>query len=704
MTTVAAQASGGLDLRSLLRSKDAALAIGLVVIISLMIIPLPSAVVDILLVLNLTVSIGIMLITLYVKKVLDFSVFPSVLLILTLFRLGLTITTSRLILTSGNAGTVVTTFGTIVVGGNYLVGIIIFIMLVVIQLWVITAGAVRTAEVAARFTLDAMPGKQLSIDADLNAGMIDEAEARARRKEIEQEADLFGSMDGALRIVHRDSQAALMVMMVNVLGGFLVGVLMRGMSLLGALQSYTLQTAGAGLAVQIPALLVSSACGILVTRNTSEGTLGGDLFSQLGNSNALGIGGMIVFGLGLVPGLPWLPFFAVGGAMVFLAYTLHRRQTADAVAAALPAAKPAEATDSPEAMLDQMMVDPLELEVGYGLIPLVDEERSDNLLHRVTAIRKQILSELGLVMPIVRIRDNLRLPPPAYRVKIRGEEVARGELLLDRYLAIPGSEADEHMTGVKTTEPAFGLPAIWISEAEKGRAELQGYTVVNPLSVLSTHLTEVVRRNAGDLLGRQMVQDMLNRLKAKSPASVEGVVPEMLTLGEVQAVLRNLLRERVSIRDLPGILEVLAKHAGATRDPNILAEAVRQTLARALSNQFRDDTGFIHVFTLSPSVENVLKQALGPADGGLGFSLDPQQAQAILTATGEQMEKLAQDGHQPVLLCPRELRMAFRRLVEQPLPNLTVLAYSEISGGTRVRAHGMVDLAWAGVEPAEVAA
>jgi flagellar biosynthesis protein FlhA len=700
MTTIAAPAPG-LNLGNLLRSKDSALAVGLIVIIALMLIPLPTFAVDMLLVINLTISIGIILITLYIKRVLDFSVFPSVLLILTLFRLGLTISTSRLILLSGNAGSVVSTFGAIVVGGNYVVGVVVFLMLIVIQFFVITSGAMRTAEVSARFTLDAMPGKQLSIDADLNAGLIDEADARARRKEIESEADLYGAMDGALRIVYRDAQAALMVMLVNVIGGFIIGMLMRGMSIMDALQSYTLQTVGAGLAIQIPALLVSAASGILVTRNTSDGTLGGDLFGQLGNPSALGIGGMIITGLGIVPGMPTLPFFMTGGAILFLAYNLYRRQTTAAIAA-IPAAPPAEAADSPEALLDQMMVDPLELEVGYGLIPLVDEERTDNLLHRVTAIRKQILNELGLVMPIVRIRDNLRLPPPAYRVKIRGEEVARGELLLDRYLAIPGSESDERMTGVKTTEPAFGLPAIWIGEAEKGRAELQGYTVVNPLSVLSTHLTEVVRRNAGDLLSRQMAQDMLNRLKAKSPASVEGVVPEMMTLGEVQAVLRNLLRERVSIRDLPGILEVLAKHAGATRDPNILAEAVRQTLARALSNQFRDESGFIHVFTLAPNVETMLKQFLGPSDGGLGFTLDPQQAQAILTATGEQMEKLAQEGHQPVLLCPRELRLAFRRLVEQSLPNLTVLAFSEISPGTRVRAHGMVELMLAGIEPAGV--
>jgi flagellar biosynthesis protein FlhA len=701
--TIAATPIPNLSFNSILRSKDAALAIGLVVIITLMIIPLPTAVVDLLLVLNLTVSIGILLITLYVKRVLDFSAFPSILLILTLFRLGLTISTSRLILTSGNAGSVVSTFGSIVVGGNYVIGVVVFLMLVVMNFYVVMHGALRAAEVAARFTLDAMPGKQLSIDADLNAGLIDETEARARRNEISMSADLYGAMDGAIRIVYRDSQAAMMVMLVNIIGGFIVGILMHGMTLMAALQSYTLQTVGAGLAIQVPALLVGAACGVLVTRSTSEGTLGGDLFHQLGNPTALGIGGMIVAALGLVPGLPFLPFVAVGGTILFLAYNLNRNQSAAAVAAAQPAAKPAESADTPEALLDQMMVDPLELEVGYGLIPLVDEERSDNLLHRVTAIRKQVLTELGLVMPIVRIRDNLRLPPQAYRMKIRGEEVARGELLLDRYLAIPGTEADEHMTGVKTTEPAFGLPAIWISEAEKGRAELQGYTVVNPISVLSTHLTEVVRRNAGDLLGRQMVQDMLNRMKAKSPASVEGVVPEMLTLGEVQAVLRNLLRERVSIRDLPGILEVLAKHAAATRDPNILAEAVRQTLARALSNQFRDDQGFIHVFTLSPHVETTLKQSLGPADGGLGFALDPQQAQSILTGTGEQMEKLAQAGYQPVLLCPRELRLAFRRLVEQSLANLTVLAFSEVSPGTRVRAHGIVEAALAGLEPAGAA-
>ncbi len=342
--------------------------------------------------------------------------------------------------------------------------------------------------------------------------------------------------------------------------------------------------------------------------------------------------------------------------------------------------------------MGMVVIDPLELEVGYGLIPLVDEERADNLLHQITNIRRQMLSELGFVLPVVRIRDNLRLPPQTYRLKIRGEEVARGELMIDRYLAIPGSQSEENLQGIATTEPAFGLPAFWISDAEKGRAELMSYTVVSPLAVLSTHLTEVIRSHASDLLNRQMVQEMLNQLREKTPAAVEGVIPEMIHLGDVQDVLKNLLKERVPIRDLSGIIEVLGKHASSTRDPAILAEAVRQTMARTLSNLYREEDGFLHVFTLSPQLEMTLKESLSATDSGLGFSIDTITAQSILNATGERMEGLAQDGHPPVLLCPRELRLAFRRLIDQAFPNLVVLAFSEISSGTRVQAHGMVDL------------
>jgi flagellar biosynthesis protein FlhA len=680
--------------KGLLKSKDMALAVGLIAIIALLVVPMPAPMVDVLIVMNMAISIGVMLLSMYIRKPLEFSVFPTFLLLLTLFRLGINIATTRLILIQGNAGQVVSAFGTLIVGGNYVVGVVIFLILMIIQFVVINSGASRVAEVSARFTLDAMPGKQMSIDADLNAGLIDETEARARRRSIEAEADFYGAMDGASKFVKGDSVAGIIIMMVNLIGGIVIGALQRNMDIMTALTSYALLTIGAGLAVQIPALLVSTSAGLIVTRSTSDESLGTDLIDQLGNFNALSVSALIIGIMGLVPGLPKLAFFGVAGLLGVAAYFVAKVKKQENQMVVEQQAQPAVQAEpeTPEDMLSLVVVDPMELEIGYSLIPLIDDKASDNLLRRVTGIRRQLMSELGLILPVVRIRDNLRLQPSAYRIKIRGQEIAHGELMLDRLLAIPGSEADETLKGIDTTEPAFGLPAQWITEADRSRAELIGYTVVNPISVLSTHITEIVRNHAPDLLSRQMVQEMLNQLKVKSPATVEGVVPEMLSLGDVQAVLRNLLRERISIRDLPGILEILANNANITRDASILAEAVRQTMANTLSAQYRDDTNTLHVFTVSPQLETTLRNSLGNTDGGLGFNIDANLAQRILNKTGEQMENLAKDGFMPLLLCPRELRLAFRHLVEQSLPSLVVMAYSEVSTGTKVKAHGMIDL------------
>jgi flagellar biosynthesis protein FlhA len=676
------------NLSTIFKSKDVAMAVALVVIIGLMIIPLPPLAVDMLVVLNLAISVGVILLSMYIARPMDFSVFPSVLLIVTLYRLGLNIAASRLILIQGNAGKVIETFGSLVVGGNYVVGVVVFLMLMIIQFVVITSGAGRVAEVAARFTLDAMPGKQLSIDADLNAGIIDEDQARLRRKEIEIEADFYGAMDGASKFVRGDAIAAVIVMLVNILGGFAIGMLQRHLSLMDALQSYVLLTVGAGLAVQIPALIVSAAAGLIVTRSTSEISLGNDIVGQLSNFNALGIGTIIMAMIGLIPGLPKLPFILISGLLGTAAYSVYQhqksRQTEPEI---LPVATEPE---TPQDMLELVVGDPLEIEIGYALIPLIDDSQPDSLLRRITGIRRQLMDELGFVLPIVRVRDNLRLTPQTYRIKIRREEVVKGELMVDRYLAIPGNNTEEKIHGVNTIEPAFGLPALWVGETEKSRAELLGYTVVTPLSVLSTHLTEVVRKHASDLLSRQMVQEMIDQLRTKTPATIDGVIPELLSLGEVQSVLRNLLKERVPIRDLTGILEVLADNANVTRNTSVLAEAVRQTMARTLSNQYRDEDGILHVFTLSADLENMLREAMTPVENSIGFQLEASKAQQILLKTGEQMEQLAQLSHFPVLLCPREIRLAFRRLVEQSLPNLVVLAYSEVSPGTRVKAHGSV--------------
>ncbi len=681
-------------LQGLFRSKDIIMALSLVILVGMLLIPLPPFLVDLAVALSIAASIGIVLLTMFIKQPMEFSVFPTVLLLITLFRLGINVSVSRLILLSGEAGQIINTFGNLIVGGNYVVGVVIFLILMIIQFVVINSGAGRVAEVAARFTLDAMPGKQMAIDADLNAGLIDENQARNRRKFIESEADFYGAMDGASKFVKGDGIAAIIIMLVNIIGGFVIGVLQRGMDLTTALQTYVLLTIGAGLAIQIPSLLVSAAAGLIVTRSTSEESLGTEVSGQISNFNVLAVGAGVVALLMFVPGLPTLPFALVSLGLGAAAYFVNREQ-AKAVeveeAATLLPARPTE-PETPEQMLEMVVVDPIELEIGYSLIPIIDEDNQDNLLRRITSIRRQLMSEMGFILPVVRIRDNLRLPPQSYRIKIRGQEVASSEIMLDRLMAIPGSDTEDQLQGVPTSEPAFGLPALWISTAEQNQAEAKGYTVVTPLSVVCTHLTEVVRGNASELLSRQLVQEMLNQLRQKSPASVEGVTPELLNLGEIQSVLRNLLRERVPIRDLSGILEVLANNAPMTRDPHILAEAVRQSMAHTISSQYKDEANTLHVFTLAPQLETTLRASLVNSEGSPGFGIDAGLAQKLLLKTGEQMEALAQLGHFPILICPRELRLAFRRLVDQSLPNLIVMAFSEVGHGTKVKAHGMVKL------------
>lgn len=670
------------------RSKDALLAVVMLMILLMIIVPLPAIVLDMLIAINLAISIGILLTSMYISRPLEFSVFPTILLMATLFRLGLNIAVSRSILLDAQAGKVIETFGSLVVGGNYVVGVVIFLMLMVIQFVVITNGTGRVAEVAARFTLDAMPGKQMAIDADLNAGLIDEVEARQRRIDIAAEADFYGAMDGSVKFVKGDATAGLIIVAVNIIGGFIIGALMYDMTIMESLQKYTLLTVGSGLVVQISALLVSTAAGLIVTRSTADSSLGSDLVGQLSNVQALTLVSAMLFAVALVPGMPKVPFLGLALALGAGAYTAWRAGQRAEEMPVVEETRP----EAPEDMYSMLMVDPFELEIGYGLIPLVSEDRSDNLLRRITSIRRQIAGELGMVLPIVRVRDNLRLSPNEYMVKIRGEEVARGELLLERLLAIPGSQAEGNLTGVKTQEPAFGLPALWITDADKARAEMMGYTVVDPVSVLSTHLTEIVRAQAPELLGRQEVQEMIERVRQERPAAVDGLVPEQISLGGVQAVLRNLLKERVPIRDLAGIFEILANNAPITQDPGILSEAVRQRMARTLSNQYRDATNTLHVVTLSPDVEIQLKQALVSSDDGLAFQLDPSIAQSLISGLGEKMEQMAQTGNMPVLLTSREIRRALRMLVERSLPGLTILAFSEVSQGTKVQAHGMVSL------------
>jgi len=681
-------------LQKLMRSKDIIMALSLVILVGMLLIPLPAFLIDLAVALSIAASISIVLLTMFIKQPMEFSVFPTVLLLITLFRLGINVSVSRLILLSGEAGQIINTFGNLIVGGNYVVGVVIFLILMIIQFVVINSGSGRVAEVAARFTLDAMPGKQMAIDADLNAGLIDENQARNRRKFIESEADFYGAMDGASKFVKGDGVAAIIIMLVNIIGGFVIGVLQRGMDLTTALQTYVLLTIGAGLAIQIPSLLVSAAAGLIVTRSTSESSLGTEVSGQISNFNVLAVGAGVVALMTLVPGLPTLPFAMVSLGLGAAAFFVNKEQTTALAVqeqATLLPARPSE-PETPEQMLEMVVVDPIELEIGYSLIPIIDQDNQDNLLRRITSIRRQLMSEMGFILPVVRIRDNLRLAPQSYRIKIRGQEIASSEIMLDRLMAIPGSDIEDPLQGIPTSEPAFGLPAIWISAAEQNQAEIKGYTVVTPLSVICTHLTEVVRSNASELLSRQLVQEMINQLRQKTPASVEGVIPELLNLGEIQSVLRNLLRERVPIRDLSGILEVLANNAPMTRDPHILAEAVRQSMAHTISSQYKDDANTLHVFTLAPQLETTLRSSLVNSEGSPGFGIDAGLAQKILLKTGEQMEALAQLGNFPILICPRELRLAFRRLVDQSLPNLIVMAFSEVGHGTKVKAHGMVKL------------
>ena len=676
-------------------NSDIVLAVAVVAIVAMMVIPLPPMLLDMLITLNIAMAVTIVLVSLYMQQPLDFSVFPSLLLILTLFRLGLNISSTRLILLTANAGNVITAFGNFVVGGNYVVGIVVFLILMVIQFIVITNGAGRVAEVAARFTLDAMPGKQMRIDADLNAGLITEEDARARRKAIEQEADFYGAMDGASKFVKGDAIAGIVIVIVNILGGFVIGVLQLNMSLLDSLQIYTLLTVGDGLVSQIPALLISTATGIIVTRTAAEENMGSDVMKQItSNHRALLIVSALLFGFALVPGLPKVPFIVMGALSGMAGYFLRQEKSESDEAKQLDAeaAKAtAPALAEPEAVTTLLQVDPLEVEIGYGLISMVDTGTNSSLLNRITMIRRQVATELGFILPKIRVRDNLQLRPNAYAIKLRGEQIAVGDLMPGHFLAMAAGPVSAEVSGVPTVEPAFGLPAVWVDSTKKERAETMGYTVVDPASVLSTHLTEVIKKHADEILSRQATRDLLDNLKEANPALIDGLVPGQISLSEVQEVLKNLLNERVSIRDLVTILETVSNLAANNiKDTDLLSEASRQALARSITNQYRSDDGALHLLTLSPRVEGVLAEAM--SEQGLRLNLNPQIAQRLMELTSGQMEAMASKGYMPIVLCSATVRLAFRRLVERALPNLVVLSYSEIASGVDVRAEGMVEL------------
>ncbi|MBX5476769.1 MAG: flagellar biosynthesis protein FlhA [Clostridia bacterium] len=666
-------------------ASDLILAAAVVVVVLMMVIPLPAGILSLLISLNIAVSLAILLATTYLTDPLELSVFPSLLLVTTLYRLALNVSSTRLILLQGDAGEVIRKFGEFVVGGNPVVGFIVFLILVLIQFLVITRGAERVAEVAARFTLDAMPGKQMAIDADLNAGLIDDQEARRRRREIEREADFYGAMDGASKFVKGDAIAALVIIGINIVGGFAVGMWQHGLSWNDALLKYTLLTVGEGISAQIPALLISTATGIVVTRAASAENLGEEMRAQvLTRRRPLAIAAATLGVLGLVPGLPKLPFFILAGVLGFAAWRM--KEPGPAPQAPGEAAVAAPAPTTPEQAAALVAVDPMEIELGYSLLPLAEGEHGGELMARIGAIRRQVATDLGLVLPLVRVRDNVQLAPQEYVVKVRGVSVGRGELYLDRFLAIdPGGVQDE-FPGIPTREPAFGLPAMWIRAEDRDRAESAGYTVVDPASVLATHLMEIVKRHAADLLTRQEVKAMLDVLRDRSPAVVDEIVPGILPLGTVHRVLQNLLRERVPIRDLVTILEALADAGQQTKDADALTETVRAALARQISAALPVEQGYLPVVALAPEVEDELARA-ATSEG----AVDPQRLQEIRKKAHDAIQRVRAEGIRPVVLCSPGVRLAFRRLIERQHADVPVLAYHELAGDISVKAVQVVD-------------
>jgi len=673
---------------------DLLLVLGVIMVVVMMVIPLPAIILDILLACNITLGLVILMVTMSIKKTLEFSVFPSLLLITTLFRLALNVSSTRLILLDGYAGEVITSFGNFVVGGNYVVGFVIFAILIVIQFIVITKGAERVAEVGARFTLDAMPGKQMSIDADLNSGLINEQQAVERRKEIRMEADFYGAMDGASKFVKGDAIAAIIIIFINIIGGLIIGMLQKGMPIMQALQTYTLLTVGEGLVNQIPALLISTSTGIIVTRAVSDSNLGSDLISQMLSQPKvlLMASGILVF-FGLIPGLPKVPFFILAVLIGTLAYVLQRSIKESVVQEEeVEREKELEEVKKPESVINLLPVDPLELEIGYSLIPLVDPKQGGDLLDRITLIRRQCALELGLIVPAIRIRDNMQLKPNVYMIKIAGLEVAEGELMVGYYMAMDPGMVEETLDGIPTTEPAFGLPALWVKDSQRSQAEMAGYTVVDLPSIISTHLTEIVKGHAHELLGRQDVQSLIDSLRESHSAVIDELIPNVLSLGELQKVLQNLLKEGISIRNLVTILETLADYARLTKDTDILTEYVRQSLARYISKQYQFSPGIISVITLDPQLEQLIGNSIQQSDYGSYVAIDPNIGQQIFSKLAEETQRVAAMGYQPIVLTSPNIRLHFKRLTERVAPGLTVLSYNELDSNLKVQSVGMVKI------------
>jgi flagellar biosynthesis protein FlhA len=674
--------------------------IGVVTILVVMIIPLPPILLDFLLALNITLAITILLISMYTLKPLDFFIFPPLLLVTTLFRLSLNVASTRLILLHGNqgplaAGKVIKSFGSFVVGGNYVVGMVVFVILVIVNFVVITKGATRIAEVAARFTLDGMPGKQMSIDADLNAGLIDESEAKQRRITIAREAEFHGAMDGAAKFVRGDAIAGIIITIINIFGGFIIGVFQQHMSIIDAAQNYTLLTVGDGLVSQIPALTISTAAGIVVSRAASEGTLGKDLGKQFSEyPKAIYLSSLTVFFFGLIPGLPHIPFILLSliiGISVFI-FGKRKEQSEEKM---IEVKKKDAVDEGPEPVEHLLMIDPLELEVGYGLIPLVDKEQGGKFLDRVRSIRRQFAMEMGMVIPPIHIRDNLQLSSSEYQILLKGVKIAGAELMVNHYLAMDPGDVSRKIEGIKTTEPAFNIPAIWIPETKKEEAKLSGYTVVDDATIMATHLTEVLRKHSSELLGRQEVQHLLDNLKKQYPKAVEELVPNLLPLGAVQKVLQNLLGERISIRDLLTIVETLADCALLTKDTDLLTEYVRNKLSRSFISPHIGQDGYLRLITLSQDVEDILLKGIQKTEHGSYLSIEPGIADSIIVSIKKEAEKAMSKNIQPILLTSPLIRRHLRKMIEYFIPSLMVLSQSELLADIGFKTIGKVTVSHA---------
>ena len=683
---------------SVLKNKNISVIIPILVIgiVLLFFIPIPTFMLDSFQAINITMGVTILLISMYVKEPLNFSIFPSVLLVTTLFRLAVNMASTKLILLKGLSfdGKLIRTFGDFVVGGNYLIGIIVFIILVVMQFLVITKGSERVAEVGARFTLDAMPGKQMSIDADYNAGLITEDEARSRRRKVQEEADFYGSMDGASKFVKGDAIAGIIIVIVNIIGGLIVGLL-RGEALIEAAQTYVILTIGDGLVAQIPALLISVATGMIVTKSGTEEDFGTDFINQFFQEpKVLYIVSGTILIMGLIPGMPKIPFFLLSVGLGSLGYIVAKsiqEISTELNTENIEEDESSEDRNSRE-VKDLLRIDPMELELGYSLIPLVDKEQGGDLLERITMIRKQIAMELGIIVPYMRIRDNMQLNPNEYSIKVKNSRVTKGDLMVGSYLAMNPGNVMEEIAGIPTVEPAFNLPAIWISEDQRERGELLGYTVVDPTSVLATHITETIKKYAPDILDREIVKELIENIKKDYSVIVEEVYPKKFDLGEIQTVMQNLLSEGVSIRNLPLILEAIADAAKLTTNLETLSEYVRSGIARQISNSLQGFDGKLRVLTLNPELEENLRGALQETDLGNYLALNPDLNNSFIYAVNEENRKCIGMGYPAILLVAPELRKPIRRILERDLRGVTVLSYNEIVADIELEAVGMVSV------------